>query len=378
MVFYFLVMTHKDRKSKFEGILKQYFEGMRETSVLTNPMIVSAVNRTRGEIATEDCDLFSRLLGDDSLGERHFGKRLKSNRQRSYFCRLAYEISEGVNLAGFLPIAAAMDVIDGGCYYSLDDILDNDVVVNTPVIKDKIVFSHIYQTIASQLVCDGIRCLDLPVYSATEILENWIKFMRWTLEGFYIEQHNTKPDKNFYERRTRAYGAWEFVFKVAGLAAKSDKYENLREAGRNLGMAFMITNDTLDIAKDFADIRDGYYTLPIMVFMERADEEQKRVFNRCFGNPNADKGDLFEIGQSMVRLGVVDYCLDAHVSPHVSAFFDGLDRFADCTSKTMLMCGTSMLYGNYLYKILRERYSYERKARNPLKEKLMKGEQDAI
>jgi len=365
-------MRRQALKKKLEKILDKYLSEMKETSVLANPLIISAINDTKGEIALKNCDIYDRLLGGYEFAKnRCFGERLKKNRQRSYHTKLAYEVAGGKNPGKFLPIAAAMDIIDSGCYYSADDIIDFDVKT-LDAIRDKLVFSHIYRSAATKLVLDGMENLDLPSSLIKTIWKDWNKFIRWTFEGFYIEYHKPQKDTQIYANRLRAYGFWEFSFKIASLAAKNiDKSEVLSEAGKYLGMAYMMTDDILDIGKRFSDIKNGIYTLPIMEFIERADKKERALLDKCFGNLEAKEEDLFEIGKIMVNKDIINNCLEKGVSDLVYKFFNCLKGFSN-PRKIMLMYTTHVLYKNKIYKVLREKYGYKRTAKIPFDEEVKK------
>ncbi len=68
--------------------------------------------------------------------------------------------------------------------------------------------------------------------------------------------------------------------KAAG--AKAEQVELMREFGRVVGMAFQIQDDILDYTpssksgkKIYQDILEGKITLPLLIPMERATEEEK-------------------------------------------------------------------------------------------------------
>lgn len=91
----------------------------------------------------------------------------------------------------------------------------------------------------------------------------------------------------------------------------------LGEYGLNLGMAFQITDDLLDVRGDEreigkslgADIREGNLTLPFIYAMSEADEDERQWVIECFRSGKVEDGQLIEMRAFAEKRGGFDYSL---------------------------------------------------------------------
>lgn len=335
------------------GLLDEYFAGMRETSVLVDPIILSCLGESEGRIAKSG-EIYARLH-EAALG------RLGKPKMRSYVARIGYELMGGRDLQKFLPLAAAMDLLEFS-YYCSDAIFDTDIYDrDREIVKDKIIVSHILTSCAFKLAKDAMDGLGLDAKRVSGISSGMYRFTRDIYEGFFIENHNGEPSRDVYERRTYAYNYWEHILGMAAIAAGGDDEEiaALSNFGKYNGMAYMVANDIADIVKDFEDIRNGRYTLPNIIFMEKANGREKESFMKMFGNKNADKDGLRKIGQMMVDLKVIDDCL-LYASSLVERALPHLGTFGHSRQKVMLAVATRAVYNNRWYRDMARMYGYRR------------------
>lgn len=337
------------------SLIDDYFKGMKETSELVDPIIVSCLNKQNREIS-KDGEL-RQSLHETSMG------RIGKPKMRSYTARLGYEICSGENLENFLPIAAAMDLLEFS-YYCSDKIFDMDC--DRKIVEDKIIASHILTSEAFSLVGNSARKLNLSSEQTSEIISDTSSFIRDIYEGFFAENHNSEASREVYEQRTYAYNYWEHILKIAAKAANADreKINALSEFGKNIGMAYMVTNDISDIVKDFEDIKNGRYTLPNIFFLEKADCEEKKLFEKSFGNKSANFDDLKRIGKIMVDKEVVGEC-QAYAVQLAEKAIPYLRVFDESHPKKMLMAAAMPVYRNQWYRAMRDAYGYKRKISPP-------------
>jgi len=91
----------------------------------------------------------------------------------------------------------------------------------------------------------------------------------------------------------------------------------LGEYGFNLGMAFQITDDLLDIRGDEktmgkcpgTDIREGNLTLPFIYAMKVADKMERKWMMECFVAVDVDDGQLVRMRNLAEKCGGFDYSL---------------------------------------------------------------------
>lgn len=85
---------------------------------------------------------------------------------------------------------------------------------------------------------------------------------------------------------------------VAGRPAEEE--DALERFGRNLGIAFQLIDDMLDFSAERADLgknigddfREGKMTLPVLLALSRADEEEGAFWRRTIGELEQKPGDL--------------------------------------------------------------------------------------
>lgn len=351
----FILSKKKKKREKEKAILElidKYFMGMKETSFLTDPIILSCFSESNGRICADDT-IYTKLY--ESTMEK-IGKP----RMRSYIARLGYEICSGKNINGFLSIAAAMDLLEFS-YYCSDNIFDTNIYENREAVQDKIIVSHILVSLVFSLLSVAARKLSLSTEQISEIMSATSRFIRDIYEGFFIENHNSKPDREIYEKRTYAYNYWEHILRISAIATGADKerIEALSSFGKYIGMAYMVTNDIADIAKKFEDIRNGRYTLPNIIFLEKASDNEKELFKKVFGNKTSNEEDLKKIGQIMIDKKVVDEC-QMYASSLIEKALPYLKVFENSKPKLMLAIATNAVYRNQWYRTMTKIYGYKR------------------
>ncbi|PIW33526.1 MAG: geranylgeranyl pyrophosphate synthase, partial [Nitrosopumilales archaeon CG15_BIG_FIL_POST_REV_8_21_14_020_37_12] len=87
---------------------------------------------------------------------------------------------------------------------------------------------------------------------------------------------------------------------------------NLSSFGRNLGIAFQITDDLIGVMGDPKitkkpvgnDLREGKKSLPILLAIKIAKDNDKKTILKAFGNPKARKDELKKAVDVIRRLGI--------------------------------------------------------------------------
>lgn len=91
-----------------------------------------------------------------------------------------------------------------------------------------------------------------------------------------------------------------------------DKRTALRDFGKNLGIAFQMSDDILDYLGDEAktgkkpgtDLKEGKITLPVIVLLENASEDEKVKVREIIVNENSDDENLAYIIELMKKYDV--------------------------------------------------------------------------
>ncbi|MGH9174861.1 MAG: polyprenyl synthetase family protein, partial [Vicinamibacterales bacterium] len=131
--------------------------------------------------------------------------------------------------------------------------------------------------------------------------------------------HRLDQTREDYERRI--YGKTASLF--AGAAemgaviggANDEEIQNLREFGGDVGMAFQIVDDVLDLRATTAaigkpanlDLRQGTVTLPTMLYISRlADGPAITEVERIINGDGVSDGDYVEIANAIETSGAID------------------------------------------------------------------------
>jgi len=93
---------------------------------------------------------------------------------------------------------------------------------------------------------------------------------------------------------------------------KPKDISNLSDFGRNLGIAFQITDDLIGVMGDPKitkkpvgnDLREGKKSLPILMAIKLAKDNEKKIILKAFGNSKISKKDLNKAVEVIRSLGI--------------------------------------------------------------------------
>ena len=135
----------------------------------------------------------------------------------------------------------------------------------------------------------------------------------------------------------------------ACISSKNKKEKDALESyGRNLGLAFQITDDALDyystktifgkeIGKDFYE---GKVTLPIIFLCQKANEEEKIFLEKVFKKKNRSKLEFSEIQNLIKKYNSIDSCFK-RAEHFVNISYNALSIFNYSKEKSVLQNLTS-------------------------------------
>ena len=114
--------------------------------------------------------------------------------------------------------------------------------------------------------------------------------------------------------------------------------------GRNLGMAFQLVDDMLDYSARQAelgktvgdDFRDGKMTLPVVLALRHADDEEREFWRRTLEEQEQEDSDLDRAIQLMRKYGTLDATL-VRARAYADAAIDGLMLFPDQPARRALI-----------------------------------------
>jgi len=254
--------------------------------------------------------LLSNLHGDPAkLYEaashliRNGGKRLRPYMTISC-CRIL-----GGSISDAMPAASAVEMIHN---FSLvhDDIMDKDEVRHgVPTTHNK------FGTSLAILAGDTLFSKAYQVISKTndagktaELVRRLSKGCIDICEGQYLDiimaQKREMPTYDEYINmiRKKTAALFEVSCAMGAICAGADRTDVAKMAsfGRNMGIAFQITDDVIGAVGDPKitkkpvgnDIREGKKSLPIMIALKNAKGEDQDIILQCFDNPRCTKKQM--------------------------------------------------------------------------------------
>lgn len=126
------------------------------------------------------------------------------------------------------------------------------------------------------------------------------------------------------------------------VGATRDKVTTMRRFGEALGMAFQVRDDLLDYTSSetgkpmYNDLREGKITLPLLVVLERADEERRAALLERLQACRTDEGAVEELA-CLVRDGEGLVEAEAVMQGYVARAVQLLAEFDDSPYRTALV-----------------------------------------
>jgi octaprenyl-diphosphate synthase len=133
---------------------------------------------------------------------------------------------------------------------------------------------------------------------------------------------------------------------VGGILADAPeiKTEALTRFGMKLGMAFQITDDTLDyIATEDefgkaigTDLREGKITLPLIHTLKRCSSRDRNLIRKIINNKNLDREGIIEVVSLIKKYKGIDYALNK-AREYIEKGKGFLESFKDSEPKSSLL-----------------------------------------
>ncbi|MBI2006153.1 MAG: polyprenyl synthetase family protein [Nitrosopumilales archaeon] len=204
-----------------------------------------------------------------------------------------------------------------------DDIMDNDEMrhgVTTvhkkfgmpiAILAGDVLFSKAYQVVSST---------SLSSSSVIELVSRLAKSCVDVCEGQLLDISMANSEKipsqsqyiKMIEKKTAALFEVSCAMGAICANAKRKDVSNLSSFGKNLGIAFQITDDLIGVLGDSKvtkkpvgnDLREGKKSLPILLAINRAKSENKEIILKAFGNSFATQDDIEKALKIIRRLKI--------------------------------------------------------------------------
>lgn len=244
------------------------------------------------------------------------GKRL-----RPYLVLKSCEVLGG-NVEDAIAAASAVEMVHNFTLVH-DDIMDNDEMrhgvptvhkkfgIPIAILAGDVLFSKAYQTVSNS---------NLPSNALINLVERLAKACVDVCEGQLLDIRMAESEKiptqsqyiNMVEKKTAAL--FEVSCAMGAICAQSSYKDvsNLAKFGKNLGIAFQITDDIIGVLGDPKitkkpvgnDLREGKKSLPILLAINKASREKSEVIKNVFGNSFATKEDIEKAARTIKSLGI--------------------------------------------------------------------------
>ena len=244
------------------------------------------------------------------------GKRL-----RPYMVMKSCEMLGG-NTKNAINAASAIEMVHNFTLVH-DDIMDNDEMrhgVTTvhkkfgmpiAILAGDVLFSKAYQVISST---------NLPSNSVIKLVSRLAKSCVDVCEGQLLDIRMADSEKipsqsqyiKMIEKKTAALFDVSCAMGAICANARQKDVSNLSSFGKNLGIAFQITDDLIGVLGDPKvtkkpvgnDLREGKKSLPILLAIDRAKGQNKEIILKAFGNSFATQDDIENALKIMRRLKI--------------------------------------------------------------------------
>ena len=248
-------------------------------------------------------DIIFPVINELESVERIIGKTLKSDfkavndmsgyvfdsrgkRIRPALLLMSAKLFAKINTSA-LKTAAAVELIHSAT------LVHDDIIDNASMRRSKLSVNNKFGNTAAVLFGDYLYCQAFEVISRFNdgfIAENLLEAARSMCEGEIFQNINNynahiayKEYLSIIESKTA-----RFLSKCSSLGAYCAKaapaaVKNMEKFGLNMGMAFQIADDVLDVASDdkimgkptAKDLLEGKITLPLLILLDRLDSKKR-------------------------------------------------------------------------------------------------------
>lgn len=311
----------------------EYFEYLKETAKVVDPYVNQFIQNNYNA---------NSELGEKLIARYRFGKA----QLRPAQVRLAYELVEGDDWNKSIPACASVEAKDTG-YYCLDDVLDSGA---NPVL---ILLEGIFSSASYAMLNDLFAYF--PAEQVQKVIKELSNLDSNNAKGALIDINLKQPNEELYLQKAKGYNFLEHALRIGAILgnASSREVEKIGLAGQNIGIGYIIANDTWDFGKELEDFKDGKYTLPIMFAFENATEQDKRELVSLFNQKNISPEQIDKVRKIVVRNGTIKYGMEKS-QEFCNKGIEVLNQFPDSKARRLLEFATTMTQRNKFYDILKK------------------------
>jgi geranylgeranyl diphosphate synthase type I len=244
------------------------------------------------------------------------GKRL-----RPYMVIRSCQILKG-NVSSAMQAASAVEMVHNFTLVH-DDIMDNDEMrhgvstvhkkFGTPIaiLAGDVLFSKAFQVIA-----DSKLSTNATIQLVSRLAKACVDVCEGQLLDVKMAEERKIPSQAEYitmvDKKTAALFDVSCAMGAICATNKVKDISNLSSFGRNLGIAFQITDDLIGVMGDSKitkkpvgnDLREGKKSLPILMAIKLAKGNEKKIILKAFGNSKISRNDLNKAVDIIRSLGI--------------------------------------------------------------------------
>lgn len=221
-----------------------------------------------------------------------------------------------------MPAATAVELVHN---FSLvhDDIMDNDEMrhgvptthkkygMPLAILAGDVLFSKAYEVISNGKISQKSipQLVSRLAKACVDICEGqWLDVSMGEGKKFPTEKQYVM----MIEKKTAAL--FDVSCAMGAICATNNQkdIQNLSTFGKNLGIAFQITDDLIGVMGDSEvtkkpvgnDLREGKKSLPILMAIKKSKGQEKKKILKVFGNSKASKKEMQEAVQTIRNLGI--------------------------------------------------------------------------
>ena len=244
------------------------------------------------------------------------GKRL-----RPYMVIKSCQILKG-KVSNAMPAASAVEMVHNFTLVH-DDIMDNDEIRHgVPTVHKKfgmpiaILAGDVLFSKAFQIITDSKLSSSATIQLVSRLAKACVDVCEGQLLDVKMAEERKIPSQAEYITMVGKKTAALFDVSCAmGAICATNKVKdisNLSSFGRNLGIAFQITDDLIGVMGDSKitkkpvgnDLREGKKSLPILMAIKLAKGNEKKIILKAFGNSKISRNDLNKAVDIIRSLGI--------------------------------------------------------------------------
>ena len=244
------------------------------------------------------------------------GKRL-----RPYMVIKSCQILKG-KVSNAMPAASAVEMVHNFTLVH-DDIMDNDEIRHgVPTVHKKfgmpiaILAGDVLFSKAFQVITDSKLSSNATIQLVSRLAKACVDVCEGQLLDVKMAEERKIPSQAEYitmvGKKTAALFDVSCAMGAICATNKAKDISNLSSFGRNLGIAFQITDDLIGVMGDSKitkkpvgnDLREGKKSLPILMAIKLAKGNEKKIILKAFGNSKISRNDLNKAVDIIRYLGI--------------------------------------------------------------------------